>query len=309
MKSFFSRIATIAPITTISMAVAIAGSLGYSTTSAFALNAGVQQVQLSKEEKKRQEEAEKKKKEEEKKLKKQEEQKRKEEEKKNKEAAKNNNNKTTSPSSPAGAPAARGEGMDIAILMKNSQGSFAPVNPGGEFKNGDQFRVEYNSKLNGIVYFVNVDPKGTTRVIYRDEVRNGQKYVHPAPGRNEVIEFRGSTGTEVLRIVMSLNEIAEFENALRNSEGRFGTSQQQVKDELVGFVVPEPAQACGGLELASGGMKVKCRELIIAKVNPKQGQISVSVSADGQGQASPNAFNLKPGEVAVLEIRLKHVSR
>src|SRR5262245_60238896 len=84
------------------------------------------------------------------------------------------------------------DGLDVAILMKDSRGGFAPVDPSREFLSGDQFRVEYASRLDGIVYFVNVDPAGGTTVIYRDEVRYGRKYVHPSPEEKKVIQFKGS---------------------------------------------------------------------------------------------------------------------
>ena len=292
MKSFFSRIAT---IVVLGLLMALTVSSGRFALPALANEA--QQPKLSKEEKKRLQEEEKKKKEEEKRVKKQEELRKKEEEKKQKEAAKNGKGNTNTPSS-------RADGMDISILMNDGKGAFAPVNASREFKNGDQFRVEYTSKLNGIVYFINIDPAGKTGVIYRERVSAGNKYVHPAPEDKKIIQVGGLPGVEVLKIVMSPKEIPELENAYK-SGGKLGDTPQKVKDELVGYVVPEPAQACGGLELAGGGVKVKCRELTVVSSNVDQGKISVALAATGN--SSPGAFNLNSGEVAVLEIRLKHV--
>jgi hypothetical protein len=214
------------------------------------------------------------------------------------------------PKGAAGAPI-RTDGLDVSILMKNSRGVFAPVDPSREFVNGEQFRVEYNSRLDGVVYFVNVDPKGVATVIYRDEVSYGKKYVHPAPEENKVIQFRGSSGIEVLKIIISPKEILELENALRESGGKMGTNTQQAKDELQGYVAPAQAtgKSCSGLELSSGGAKVDCRDLRVVSMEQGQGKISVAVNPKGGGTmpASRDSARLSDGEVAVLEIRLKHV--
>jgi len=205
------------------------------------------------------------------------------------------------------------DGLDVAILMKDSRGVFAPVDPSREFVSGEQFRVEYTSRLDGIVYFVNVDPLGGTTVIYRDEVRYGNKYVHPSPEEKKVIQFKGSAGIEVLKIIISPKEIRELENALQESGGKLGMSTQQAKDELVGYVAPkqEPGRPCGGLELSVGGAKVGCRELSVVSLNQAQGKISVALASKGEGMRpnSPGSAKLNTDEMAVLEIRLKHVQR
>src|SRR5262249_35314866 len=90
------------------------------------------------------------------------------------------------------------DGMDVALLMKDSRGVFAPVDPSREFVSGEQFRVEYTSRLDGIVYFVNVDPLGGTTMIYRDEVLYGNKYVHPSPEEKTIIKVKGTPRDEVL---------------------------------------------------------------------------------------------------------------
>jgi hypothetical protein len=229
-----------------------------------------------------------------------------EERERRKKEAKNGN------SAPAGAPV-RAEGLDVAILMLDSRGAFSPVDPSREFVNGDQFRVEYNSRLNGIVYLVNVDPKGVATVIYRDEVSYGKKYVHPAPEENQVIQFRGSAGIEVLKIIISTKEIPDLEIALRESGGKMGTNMRQARDELLGYVAPkqEPGKPCSGLELSDGGAKSSCRDLSVVSMKQEQGKISVAVNPKSGG-AGPNSFDsarLNNGEMAVLEIRLKHVQR
>lgn len=255
-------------------------------------------------------EEQKKRKEEEKQAKKQAEERRRDAAQRAKEDAKNPGAGSVSKSTngPANAPAAGpADGLDVAILMKNAEGVFAPVDPRREFISGEQFRVEYNSRINGLVYFINVDPQGQCTVIYRDQVSAGQHYVHPRPDTKEVIEFRGNPGTEVLKLVMSLSEIREFEIALRENRGKLGVSKQQAKDELVGYVAPKPVAggACSvGIELTTGSSGGKCRSLEIASEQPTQGRISVNVAAEGSAPA-----RLNPGEIAALELRLKHVSR
>ena len=150
-----------------------------------------------------------------------------EERERRKKEAKNGN-------SAPGAPV-RADGLDVAILMMDSRGTFSPVDPSREFVNGDQFRVEYNSRLNGIVYLVNVDPKGVATVIYRDEVSYGKKYTHPAPEENQVIQFRGSAGIEVLKIIISPKEIPDLENALRESDGKMGTNMPAGPGRVAGI--------------------------------------------------------------------------
>src|SRR5262245_14221486 len=298
MKSFLSRIAI---VTIFSLLTALAVSIVCFNHDTPALAGSTQLPDLGREEKNRL-------KEEAKRLKKEDELKRKAEEQLRKQEAKISKGSGAGPS-----PSPRGAGLDIAILMKDSRGVFAPVNPGREFLSGEQFRVEYNSRLNGIVYFVKVDPNGITSVIYRDEVSYGKKYVHPAPDENKVIQFRGSAGIEVLKIIISPKEIRELENALQESGGKLGTSTQQAKDELVGYVAPkqEPGKPCGGLELSIGGSKVKCRELSVVSLKPDQGTISVAVTPKGDGTKpySLDSVKLNPVEVAVLEIRLKHVQQ
>ncbi|HEU0177494.1 MAG TPA: hypothetical protein VFV58_24795 [Blastocatellia bacterium] len=205
----------------------------------------------------------------------------------------------------------RADGLDIAILMKDNQGVFAPVDPSREFVSGEQFRVEYDSRLDGIVYFVNVDPNGVTTVIYRDEVSYGKKYVHPAPEENKVIQFKGSPGIEVLKIIISTKELPELENALRENDGKLGTNTEQATDEPAGYVAPkqEPGKPCSGLELGVGRAKIDCRELSVVSQKQDQGKISVAVAPKGGGTGSDSidSVKLSHGEVAVLEIRLKHV--
>lgn len=207
----------------------------------------------------------------------------------------------------------KAEGLDVAILMKDSRGMFLPVDPSREFVNGEQFRVEYNSRLNGIVYFVNVDPKGVSTVIYRDEVSNGKKYVHPSPEENKVIQFGGSPGIEVLKIIISQKEVPELENALRENAGKMGTNKEQAQNELLGYVAPkqEAGEACAGLEFSFGGAKSECREFSVVSMRQDQGQISVALSPkDGDtGSGTQDSARLNPGEVAVLEIRLKHIQQ
>src|SRR5215468_12506629 len=123
MKSFFSRIAIVTVFSLLTAAGLSIVCFNYATP---ALAGATQLPELGKEEKNRLKEELRKKKEEEKRQKKELEQKQKEEVQRRKEEAKN--------SKPAVAvPPLRADGLDIAILMKDSRGIFSPVNPGREF--------------------------------------------------------------------------------------------------------------------------------------------------------------------------------
>jgi hypothetical protein len=65
------------------------------------------------------------------------------------------------------------------------------------------------------------------------------------------------------------------------------------------------------LELSVGGSKVGCRELSVVSLNQPQGKISVALASKGEGMRpnSPVSAKLNTDEMAVLEIRLKHVQR
>ncbi|MCI0391986.1 MAG: hypothetical protein MOB07_24900 [Acidobacteria bacterium] len=139
------------------------------------------------------------------------------------------------------------------------------------------------------------------------------------------------------KFILARHPIDEFEAALKNSDGVLGKTAAGVVDELsknnkqksktnqspadelantgkqrpkpgpiseeVGVVTPKPGRECGGLELSVGGKKVNCRGMLIAKGNEKKGEGAVFVAASNSSQSGA----LQAGDVAVIELRFKHV--
>jgi len=212
------------------------------------------------------------------------------------------------------------DGLEIKVL-KNDKGVFSLVDPGQEFKSGDEIRVVFTSNFDGNVYFINVAPSGASRVIYRREIRAGQ--VNELPAGQEVIKFDKEVGDEVLKIVMSRKPLAVFEDALKKTDGKLGLTAASVVDEIVknkpgskphaenvGIVEPDNSRnemRCRGLELALG-KEVRCRGLELATGDRKKGEGTVLVARqdDDGGRKNSASGELKPDDVAVIEIRLRH---
>ncbi|HYE71904.1 MAG TPA: hypothetical protein VEF04_01180, partial [Blastocatellia bacterium] len=155
-----------------------------------------------------------------------------------------------------------------------------------------------------------------------------------------VIKFDDKeTGTEILKVVISRDRIALFEDAIKNAGGELGKSAVSVANELkdspsakpakpatnnvapastakpadkpgtksenVGIIQPdnEPKMRCRGLEL---GTEIRCRGIELAKEDEKRGAgaVMVAIPEDPKKDADTK---LKSGEVAIIEIRLKHI--
>ena len=231
----------------------------------------------------------------------------------------------------------KADGLEIRVL-KNIGGEFKLVPSSQEFRSGDEIRVQFRSNFDGFVYFVNVTPKGPTRVIYNSSVR--ADVVNELPGTPNVIKFDDKeTGTEILKVVISRDRIALFEDAIKNAGGELGKSAVSVANELkdspsakpakpatnnvapastakpadkpgtksenVGIIQPdnEPKMRCRGLEL---GTEIRCRGIELAKEDEKRGAgaVMVAIPEDPKKDADTK---LKSGEVAIIEIRLKHI--
>lgn len=211
----------------------------------------------------------------------------------------------------------KADGLEIKVLTDKG----AIVSPSQEFKAGDAIRVRFQSNFKGFVYFVNVTPGGSTRVIYNREVESDRVYDMPAPPA--VIAFDKEKGTEILKVVMSHDRITIYEDALRTANGELGKSAQSVAEELkgdskkqskqqgksgkvseqVGIVQPKEAAPgrCRGLSLATEGQEMRCRGLVLAAGKENKNEGSVVAISDAKGT------KLNTGEVAVFEIRLKHI--
>jgi hypothetical protein len=237
----------------------------------------------------------------------------------------------------------RADGLEVTVKWLDRNGQFSVVNPGREFKQGDHLRVEFRSNFNGIVYFLNISPKGVMRVIHKDTVRADTVNALPS-SPDDTFQFDNESGVEALKIILARQPIDEFEIALNRSGGRLGGTSSGVVDELsqsggqktapykggptklstyqqkttrisdqqkttriseeVGVVTPKLGQECGGLELSIGGKKLNCRGMIVAKGNERKGEGAVFVAASNPAKSGA----LQSGDVAVMELRFRHVS-
>ncbi|HEY6332652.1 MAG TPA: DUF4384 domain-containing protein [Blastocatellia bacterium] len=194
------------------------------------------------------------------------------------------------------------DGMRVTVL-KSEAGRFVPVDAGRQFKKGDEIKIAFESNFEGYVYIVNVSPTGKKKVLFPNSQTGNnaiiprQQYELPSGG---VMFFDNETGVEVLQVMMSREPIALYEQAVRDSGGALGESSASVAAEFssvgkTGVVVsdlatPEPGLRSRGLELAPGSDKTDKSTTLIA--NPDK---------------TTKMVKLGKGELAMFEIRLKHV--
>jgi hypothetical protein len=201
------------------------------------------------------------------------------------------------------------DGLKVKILKSESE-ALLPVDPAKEFKSGDKIRVAFESNFDGYVYIVNVTPGGKSKVLfpYKHEANNminkGQKYELPGEG---MIEFDEETGTEVLQVYMSRERIKTFEDAVKNNNGELGASASSAANELAANRTMPVQSEQGGVVAdnvnsvlpTEGEGAIRTRKIRLA---PGKDQEKVAIP-DNNG----TPVKMKNGEVAMFEIRLKHV--
>ena len=212
------------------------------------------------------------------------------------------------------------DGLEIKILKKHDD-EFLPIAPSHEFKADDEIRINFHSNFEGHVYFVNVAPSGETRVIHHTSVTAEKE--NELPAAPDGIQFDKEVGIEVLKIVMAREAIPVFDEALKSADGFLGKTPASVaqelrtrsvpvpsgkKDENVGIVQPnnDPGARCRGLHLATGD-KFRCRGLVLASGNPQANQGTVAIAMPDDPKEKNADGKLKPGDVVVIDLRLKHV--
>src|SRR5437870_1605966 len=52
------------------------------------------------------------------------------------------------------------------VVFKNVGGSLVPVDPGAEFKAGDQIKIQFESNFDGFIYMVNIAPGGKRCILF-----------------------------------------------------------------------------------------------------------------------------------------------
>jgi len=204
------------------------------------------------------------------------------------------------------------DGLRIKIL-KSENDTLTPVDPAKDFKSGDKIRVAFESNFDGFVYIVNVTPGGKTKVLYpythegNNMVSKGQRYEFPGEG---LIEFDDEVGTEVLQVYMSRERIKSFDEAIKNPNGEMGTTAASAASELAGnkTATPPPAQTeqsgvvadnANSVLPTEGEGAVRTRKIRLA---PGKDQEKVAIP---ENNGTP--VKMKNGEVALFEIRLKHI--
>jgi hypothetical protein len=203
------------------------------------------------------------------------------------------------------------DGLRIKILKSENE-TLTPVDPAKDFKSGDKIRVAFESNFDGFVYIINVTPGGKTKVLfpYKHEGNNmvskGQRYEFPGEG---LIEFDNEVGTEVLQVYMSRERIKSFDEAIKNPNGEMGTSAASAASELAGNKTPIPpavpeqsgviADNTNSVLPSEGEGAVRTRKIRLA---PGKDQEKVAIP---ENNGTPT--KMKSGEVALFEIRLKHI--
>lgn len=195
----------------------------------------------------------------------------------------------------------KSDAMSILVL-KIANGTLVPVDPGAEFKAGDQIKIQFQSNFEGYIYVVNIAPSGNRRVLFpytqesNNAVNPGERYDLP-PG-SDAIEFDNEKGVEVLQVIMSRDRIAYLDEALKDPERRLAESAASAAAEF---------QGGGGISkkvtpvIPAGESKVRSRDIILAPGKDKDTNGSVVAIPDNGGGGK-----LKSGEIAPFEIRLKH---
>ncbi len=191
------------------------------------------------------------------------------------------------------------------VILKADGDTYVPTDPGQEFKQGDQIKVDFYSNFKGYVYIVNVAPSGQKCVLfpYAEEADNqiapDKAYTLPRTG---AIQFDEEKGTEVLQVIMSRDRIAFLDAATKNENGCITDSASSVANELAGNKGGLEAEKTVSVLPKSGPHALRSRDIILAAGKDKEPEGSYVAISDSNGSNG----TLKSGEVVVFDIRLKH---
>lgn len=204
------------------------------------------------------------------------------------------------------------DGLKIGI-KKIENKTLVAVDAAAEFKAGDSIKVSFESNFDGYVYLVNVTPSGKSKVIYpfkqegNNMVTSGQRYEYPSGDGS--FDFDEEKGIEVVQVYMSRDRIKMFDDAVKNSNGELGQSASSAASELSSKTTPPAPQAETGGVIATdvnsvlpteGEEGVRTRKIRLA---PGKDQEKVAIPENDKG----TPVKMKTGEVALFEIRLKHI--
>jgi len=195
------------------------------------------------------------------------------------------------------------DGMRVVVL-RGEGGKFTPVDPSRQFKKDDQIKIAFEGNFDGYVYVVNVTPHGKKKVLFpHGEMNNNmitadQRYELPTGG---FMYFDEEKGLEVLQVIMSRGPIALYDQAVKNSGGILGDTAPSAAAELAmnaksGVVVPQEKS------VGVPGVRSRGLELAPATDNDEKGSTLIA-NPEKNGKST----RLEKGDVAMFEIRLKHV--
>lgn len=197
--------------------------------------------------------------------------------------------------------AGRIDGMRVVVYLIENNNLIA-VDPAREFRKGDCIKIEFASSFDGYVYFINIAPSGKSAIIYPDlkakEVDNvihaRQRYLLPHATPFEFVD--DERGIEVVQVVMSRRPIPLFEEAIKNGNGELGDTAASAA-ELMGLESKRSGiDTESSTNILPPGVRARSARLAPPKDKVEQGTVI----------AVPDS-KLKPGEVAVFEIRLRHI--
>lgn len=129
--------------------------------------------------------------------------------------ANNGNNSSGASPSSTGLP-----GTKITIeLMRNGKLSF--VKPDYKFRSGDKIRLRLKTNFEGYVTVLNLGSSGNVNLLYPMQGRDN--FVTPTadyqiPNGEDWIVFDNTTGTEIVSVIMSEDELGSFTDLDKNSD-------------------------------------------------------------------------------------------
>jgi hypothetical protein len=195
----------------------------------------------------------------------------------------------------------KSDAMSILVL-KVTDGTLVPVDPGSEFNAGDQIKIQFQSNFEGYIYVVNIAPSGKRRLLVPspeatdNAVHSDERYDFPLGG--SAIQFDEEKGIEVLQVIMSRDRVPYLDAALKEPEQYLSESAATAASELQGGIARKVTPL---VPQGEGSSKVRSRDIILAPGKDKDTNGSVvAIQDNGSGG------KLKSGDIAPFEIRLKH---
>jgi len=195
------------------------------------------------------------------------------------------------------------DGMRVVVL-RGEGGKFTPVDPSRQFKKDDQIKIAFEGNFDGYVYIINVTPRGKKKVLFphgdmsNNMITAHQRYELPTGG---VMYFDEEKGLEVLQVVMARAPIALYDDAVRRAGGVLGDTAPSAAAELAmsgktGVVIPQDKSP------GVPGVRSRGLELAPASDNDEKGSTLIA-NPEKNGKST----RLEKGDVAMFEIRLRHV--